>query len=243
MPLIATEAISKRYRMGDVDVGALVDVTLTIEPGEAVAIMGPSGSGKSTLMNLLGCLDTASSGRYLLDGQDVGRLSRTKLAAVRNRQIGFIFQSFNLLARATALENVELPLIYAGWGGRRRRRRALELLEAVGLADRAHHRPSQLSGGEQQRVAIARALANGPKLLLADEPTGSLDSQSSKSIMRLLGEISARGLTLVLITHDGTLAATMPRVIALHDGRVVSDTAAPPESNLVTRYPSLAAIA
>ena len=242
MPLIATETISKRYRIGDLAIAAVADVTLTIDAGEAVAVIGPSGSGKSTLMNLLGCLDTPSSGRYLLDGQDVGRLSRGKLAAVRNREIGFIFQSFNLLARATALENVELPLIYAGGGGRSRRRRALELLEAVGLADRTHHRPSQLSGGQQQRVAIARALANGPKLLLADEPTGSLNSQSSKSIMRLLDEISGGGLTLVLITHDATLAATMPRIITLHDGRVVSDTSGPAMAD-PPRFPSLAAIA
>lgn len=221
--MIVTQGLGKRFRMGDVDVDALADVNLTIATGEAVAIMGTSGSGKSTLMSLLGCLDRPSCGRYLLDGEDIGRLSRMRLAQVRNKRIGFVFQSFNLLARASALENVELPLVYAGLHGRERRRRAWEMLEAVGIADRAHHLPAQLSGGQQQRVAVARALAGKPDLLLADEPTGALDSLTSEALMALLFQIHAQGLTVVLITHDPAIAATMPRVVKLKDGRVQSD--------------------
>lgn len=221
--MIETRGLGKRFRMGDIDVDALADVNLTIATGEAVAIMGTSGSGKSTLMSLLGCLDRPSSGQYLLDGEDIGRLSRTRLAQVRNKRIGFVFQSFNLLARASALENVELPMVYAGLRGRERRRRAWEMLEAVGIADRAHHLPAQLSGGQQQRVAIARALAGKPDLLLADEPTGALDSRTTEALMALLFEIHAQGLTLVLITHDPAIAATLPRIVKLKDGRVQSD--------------------
>ncbi|MDP2358894.1 MAG: ABC transporter ATP-binding protein [Beijerinckiaceae bacterium] len=222
-PLIVTNDVSKRYQMGAFDVNALDGVSISIDHGESVAIVGPSGSGKSTLMNVLGCLDLPSGGAYLLDGHDVGRLSRHKLATFRSQMIGFIFQNFSLLPRATAFENVELPLIYAGWRGRERRARAAEMLATVGLADRGHHLPSQLSGGQQQRVAVARALAARPKLLLADEPTGSLDSKSSQSILALLNDINSRGITVVLITHDPGVASEMSRVISLHDGRVASD--------------------
>jgi putative ABC transport system ATP-binding protein len=235
MPLIETDSISKRFRMGDVMVEALVGVTLSIAAGEAVAIVGASGSGKSTLMNLLGCLDVPSSGTYRLNGQDVARVPRAKLAEFRSRHIGFIFQNFNLLPRASAMENIELPLIYAGQGGRRRRKRAWEMLEAVGLQDRAHHLPSQLSGGQQQRVAVARALANEPKILLADEPTGSLDSQASQTVMELLERVNGQGVTVVLITHDPIIAATMSRIVALHDGRVVSDSGAAGSAEPVSR--------
>jgi putative ABC transport system ATP-binding protein len=230
MPIIETRQISKQYRMGDVTVDALVEISLSIEAGEAVAIMGASGSGKSTLVNLLGCLDTPTRGSYLLDGEDVARKGRAALAHLRNRQIGFVFQSFNLLARATAIENIELPLIYAGQGARERRRRATELLETVGLGDRAHHLPSQLSGGQQQRVAIARALAMAPKVLLADEPTGSLDSQTSTVILEILETINRQGITLLLITHDPRIASSMRRVVQLHDGRIISDASPPPSA-------------
>jgi putative ABC transport system ATP-binding protein len=223
MSIIETRQVSKQYRIGNVTVDALVDVSLSIETGEAVAIMGASGSGKSTLVNLLGCLDTPTSGNYLLDGEDVGQKGRAALARLRNRQIGFVFQSFNLLPRATAIENVELPLTYAGLGAKQRRRRALELMDAVGLGDRSHHLPSQLSGGQQQRVAIARALAMSPKVLLADEPTGSLDSRTSKAILGLLESINQQGITVLLITHDPTIAASMRRVVQLHDGRIIAD--------------------
>jgi putative ABC transport system ATP-binding protein len=223
MSLIAVTGLGKRYRMGEMDIDALVDVTLAIEAGEAVAVMGPSGSGKSTLLNLMSCLDQPSSGSYLLGGEDVSRLSRARLAMFRNRHVGLIFQGFNLLARATARENVELPLIYAGCRAAVRRKRALELLDSVGLSDRANHLPSQLSGGQQQRVAIARALVNRPEVLLADEPTGSLDSQSSTGIQELLAEINASGVTLVIVTHDPTVAGTMRRVLTLRDGRLMSD--------------------
>jgi putative ABC transport system ATP-binding protein len=237
MALISVERLSKRYRMGEVEVDALKDVSLAIEAGESVAIMGQSGSGKTTLMNLLGCLDLPTSGRYMLDGQDVARLSRTALAQFRNRHVGFIFQSFNLLSRATALENVELPLVYGGMGTRQRRQRALEMLEAVGLADRVHHLPSQLSGGQQQRVAIARALANSPQLILADEPTGSLDSQTSRLVMDALRLVNSRGLTVVLITHDAKLAQEMKRIITLSDGKVVGDSAEPLRGAAKARLP------
>lgn len=224
-PIIETRDLSRHYRMGEVDVAALRGVSLTIEAGEAVAIVGASGSGKSTLMGILGCLDWPSDGQYLFDGQEVARLTRAQLAHLRNRSIGFVFQNFNLLHRASALENVELPLIYGGMRARERRRRALEVLEAVGLGDRAHHLPTQLSGGQQQRVAVARALANRPRLLLADEPTGALDSATSASLLSLLTGINRQGLTLVLITHDPAVAAAMPRVIRLADGQIQSDDA------------------
>ena len=223
MPLVAVSDLTKTYVVGQTAVPALRGVSLAIDRGEFVAVMGSSGSGKSTLMNLLGCLDAPSSGTYHLAGQDVLRLSSNKLAAVRNASIGFVFQQFNLLARATALENVELPMVYAGLGRRERRRRARNALAQVGLSGREHHRPSQLSGGQQQRVAIARALVNQPLLLLADEPTGALDSVTSVEIMDALVRLNEGGLTVIVVTHDAEVARYARRVIHLKDGRVVSD--------------------
>jgi putative ABC transport system ATP-binding protein len=223
MALVAVSDLTKTYVVGQTAVPALRGVSLAIDRGEFVAVMGSSGSGKSTLMNLLGCLDAPSSGTYHLAGQDVLRLSSNKLAAVRNTSIGFVFQQFNLLARATALENVELPLVYAGLGWRERRRRARKALAQVGLSEREHHRPSQLSGGQQQRVAIARALVNQPLLLLADEPTGALDSVTSDEIMAALVRLNEGGLTVIVVTHDAEVARYARRVIHFKDGRVVSD--------------------
>jgi len=223
MPLVAVSDLTKTYVVGQTAVPALRGVSLAIDRCEFVAVMGSSGSGKSTLMNLLGCLDAPSSGTYHLAGQDVLRLSSNKLAAVRNTSIGFVFQQFNLLARASALENVELPMVYAGVGWRERRRRARKALMQVGLAEREHHRPSQLSGGQQQRVAIARALVNQPLLLLADEPTGALDSLTSKEIMAALVRFNEGGLTVIVVTHDAEVARYARRVIQFKDGRVVSD--------------------
>jgi putative ABC transport system ATP-binding protein len=213
--------VSKVYDTGAVEVRALDDVSLDIERGEMVAIMGHSGSGKSTMMNILGCLDVPSSGRYRLDGQDVVDLSDNQLAAIRNRKIGFVFQSFNLLPRTTALRNVELPLVYAGEGNRSARARAA--LAQVGLAARAGHMPNELSGGQQQRVAIARALVTNPAMILADEPTGALDSVSTDDVMRLLVELNEAGRTVVLITHEDDVASFASRVVRLDDGRIVSD--------------------
>jgi putative ABC transport system ATP-binding protein len=209
--------------MGDTDLHALRGVNLAIEGGEFTAIMGASGSGKSTLMNLLGCLDRPTRGRYLLEGQDVSRLAPDALAALRNRTIGFVFQNFNLLARTTALENVELPLLYAGVSAAERHARAREALDRVGLAERAHHHPSQLSGGQQQRVAIARALVNRPRLLLADEPTGNLDSRTSVEVMAILQELGRGGITVVLVTHEADIAEHSARVVVMRDGEVRSD--------------------
>ena len=223
MPLVAVSDLTKTYVVGQTAVPALRGVSLAIDRGEFVAVMGSSGSGKSTLMNLLGCLDAPSSGAYHLAGQDMLRLSSNKLAAVRNTSIGFVFQQFNLLARATALENVELPMVYAGLGRRERRRRARNALAQVGLSEREHHRPSQLSGGQQQRVAIARALVNRPLLLLADEPTGALDSATSDEIMAALVRLNEGGLTVIVVTHDAEVARYARRVIHFKDGRVVSD--------------------
>ncbi len=223
MPLIALRGASKVYRTGDVEVAALKGVDFTVEAGEFVAIMGSSGSGKSTMMNILGCLDRPTTGRYLLEGQDVSRLDRTELAVVRNRTLGFVFQSFNLLARTSALENVELPLLYAGVSARERRRRAREALERVGLGERLEHHPRQLSGGQQQRVAIARALVNRPRLLLADEPTGNLDSRTSVEVMVLFQELRREGITLVLVTHEPDIAGYAGRVVVMKDGRILSD--------------------
>jgi putative ABC transport system ATP-binding protein len=222
-PLITVEAIHRHYQLGGETVRALDGVSFTIERGEFVAIVGQSGSGKSTLMNLLGCLDTATSGTYRLNGADVAGLEDDRLADLRNKEIGFVFQTFQLLPRATAHANVELPLVYRGISRRERRARAEAALAAVGLANRMHHKPNELSGGQRQRVAIARALVGDPSILLADEPTGNLDSQTGEEIIRLFGELHARGHTIILVTHEPKLAARCPRAIRLSDGRVVGD--------------------
>ena len=221
--LLELRGIQKTYRMGrDVTVRALRGVDLDVEPGELVAIMGPSGSGKSTLMNVIGCLDVPDSGTYRLAGTEVGSLSDDRLAGIRNRSIGFVFQTFNLLPRLNALENVELPLVYGG-DGRDRRRRARSALELVGLGERMSHRPSELSGGQQQRVAIARALLNDPDLVLADEPTGNLDSRSSAEILAIFQSINAEGRTVVLVTHEPDVAAHCGRIVRMRDGVIASD--------------------
>jgi putative ABC transport system ATP-binding protein len=222
-PLIQLEDVTKTYAMGDVEVQALRGVSLSIGRGEFSAIMGASGSGKSTLMNVLGCLDRPTRGRYLLDGRDVSGLPAEQLAEIRNRTIGFVFQSFNLLSRTTALENVELPLLYAGLGNAERHARAAEALARVGLGDRVHHHPSQLSGGQQQRVAIARALVNQPRVLLADEPTGNLDSRTSAEVMALLQDLGRAGITVVLVTHEPDIAEHASRIIVMRDGKIRSD--------------------
>lgn len=223
-PIIDMTGLVRVYRMGSHEVRAVDDVRLVVERGEFLAVMGASGSGKSTLLNLMGCLDTPSSGRYVLRGQTVTSMDDDALAAARNREIGFVFQSFNLLERLTALQNVELPLIYARVAPRERLRAAAEMLALVGLADRADHRPNQLSGGQRQRVAIARALVHRPALLLADEPTGNLDSESSAEIMKLFGELHAQGNTIVMVTHDNEIAAAAERTIRMRDGKIVEDT-------------------
>lgn len=219
-PLLELHNIHKSYTMGGETVATLQDVSLRIDPGEFVAIIGPSGSGKSTLMNIVGCLDIPSAGQYMLDGQEVSRLSENKLAAIRNLKIGFIFQSFHLLSKLTALENVELPLIYRGLPAKDRKQMAIDALVQVGLGDRMKHRPTQLSGGQQQRVAIARALAGKPPLLLADEPTGALDTRTSQEVIELIHELHRSGHTVVLITHDPDIAAQAERIIRIADGRL-----------------------
>ena len=222
--LIVLRQVGKVYRMGEVEVVAMREVSLTIDAGEFVAIMGASGSGKSTLMNILGCLDRPTSGQYLLDGRDVSELNRNELAEIRNRMIGFVFQSFNLLSRTSALDNVGLPLQYAGVPPRERRRRAEEALHRVGLGDRLHHYPNQMSGGQQQRVAVARALVSTPKLILADEPTGNLDSRTSVEIMALLQELWRAGMTVLMVTHEADIAVYASRVVVMKDGLILSDT-------------------
>lgn len=225
--MIELENVTKVYRMGRVEIAALQSVNLSIQQGEMVAIMGPSGSGKSTMLNVLGCLDVPTSGRYLLDGEDVGRLSDDRLAQVRNRKIGFVFQTYNLLPRLTALANVELPLLYGG-NGHDRRKQALEALERVGLADRVNHRPTELSGGQQQRVGIARALVKRPAIILADEPTGNLDSHSGEEIISILKQLNKdEGITVIIVTHDPSIAANTRRIVTMLDGRIVKDERSP----------------
>jgi len=227
MALIDMKGITKIYRMGEEDVQALRGVVLTIEKGEYVAIMGPSGSGKSTLMNLIGCLDTPTAGSYRLNDSEVARMTDDELASIRNREIGFVFQTFNLLPRTSAVAQVELPLVYSGVPKRERHERAVEALHAVGLADRMSHQPSELSGGQRQRVAVARALINRPSLILADEPTGNLDSKTGADIMALFDTLNRRGHTIVLVTHEEDIAAHARRIVRILDGKVVDDRTNP----------------
>ncbi len=228
--VIRVESLKRIYRMGDVEVAALQGLDFAIPEGQMVAIMGPSGSGKSTLLNLLGCLDRPSAGRYFLGGEEVGRKSDDALADVRNRRIGFVFQNYNLLPQLTALENVELPLVYRGLGRTQRRKRAEDALAAVGLAERRHHRPLELSGGQQQRVSVARALAGEPDVILADEPTGNLDSTSGEEVLRLFLALHKSGRTIVIVTHDEDVALHTERIVRLRDGRVVADDPVPASS-------------
>ena len=222
--LIDIKDVTKTYQMGaETLVRALDGVSVEIQAGDYVAIMGPSGSGKSTLMNLIGCLDTPSSGSYQLNGREIASMGDDELAQIRNKEIGFIFQTFNLLPRADAVQNVELPLVYSGLPRRERKERAVKALESVGLGERKHHRPNEMSGGQRQRVAIARALVNGPSILLADEPTGNLDSKTGEEILALMDELHAKGNTIILVTHEDELAQHAARVIRLRDGKIVSD--------------------
>ncbi|OXS60961.1 macrolide ABC transporter ATP-binding protein [Cohnella sp. CIP 111063] len=225
--LIRIRNLNKIYRMGGETLNALDNVSLTVNEGDFVAIVGPSGSGKSTLMNVIGCLDTPSSGEYWLDGEEISRLRENKLAEIRNRKIGFIFQGFNLLTKLTAIENVELPLVYRGVPAKQRRQQAIEALGKVGLADRVHHRPVELSGGQQQRVAIARALAGNPPILLADEPTGALDTKTGVEVMGFIRELNSLGHTIVLITHDPGISRQARRIVRIQDGRLNEEEAGP----------------
>ena len=221
--IISLKDIVKIYKTGDLELKALDGVNLTVEKGEFVAIMGPSGSGKSTMMNILGCLDTASSGDFILDDLNINQASEDELAEIRNRKIGFVFQSFNLLSRTTALENVELPMLYNGVNARERRAKALNALTAVGLSERIHHKPNELSGGQQQRVAIARSLVNNPVIIMADEPTGNLDSKSSVEIMSVFQQLNAMGITIILVTHEPDIAQYSKRIIHFKDGFIDRD--------------------
>lgn len=222
--LIHLENIIRNFFLGQQLVKVLKNISLDISRNEYVALMGPSGSGKSTLMNLIGCLDTPTSGKYMLNGRDISQLSDNELAEIRNKEIGFVFQTFNLLPRATALENVSLPLVYAGYSAAERKKRATEVLEQVGLADRMDHRPNQLSGGQRQRVAVARALVNRPSIILADEPTGNLDTKTSLEIMKLIKDIHTAGNTVIVVTHEEQIAEQAERIIRLRDGMVETDT-------------------
>lgn len=235
-PVIALRGVTKTYRMGDIEVHALRGISLDVARGEFMAIMGQSGSGKSTMMNILGCLDVPTTGRYWLDGVDVRDLEDATLAKVRNRKIGFVFQSFNLIARTSALANVELPLAYAGVGKKERRRRAVDALDQVGLGDRFHHMPNEMSGGQQQRVAVARAIATNPSLILADEPTGNLDTEATAEVMRIFSELNAEGRTVVLITHEPEVAKHCRRVVSLRDGSVVGDSLFDPVPAIGSSY-------
>jgi len=221
--MIELSNITKTYRMGEVDITVLSGISLKVRSGELIAIMGPSGSGKSTLMNIIGCLDRPTSGAYHFESREISTLSDDELAAVRNSKIGFVFQTFNLLPRFSALKNVEVPLIYSGVPARLRRERAVPVLEQVGLSDRMHHKPTELSGGQQQRVAIARALVNNPPLLLADEPTGNLDSRSGSEVLDILTGLNRQGVTIMIVTHDKDVAARCKRIINLKDGQIIND--------------------
>jgi putative ABC transport system ATP-binding protein len=231
--VIRADGLSKTYQMGDVTVRALNGATFEVRTGEMMSIMGPSGSGKSTLMNILGCLDQPTSGTYWLDGTETSQLDDDELASIRNKKIGFVFQQFNLLARTSALEQVELPLLYAGVS--QRRKRALEALDRVGLADRSHHRPTELSGGQQQRVAIARALVGEPAIILADEPTGALDSRTSEEVMAIFQQLNREGITVVFVTHERDIAEHTRRIIRLTDGRIASDLSIPVDEQRIAR--------
>jgi ABC transporter. len=222
-PMILTENITKVYKNGSIQLAALNGISLQVAPGEFVAVMGPSGCGKSTLMNILGCLDKMTSGRYILNGKDVSTLDGNELARIRNKEIGFIFQSFNLLPRMTILENVELPMVYAGVPSKERRERALEALEKVGLADRIKHRPNEISGGQRQRVAIARAIVNNPSIILADEPTGNLDTKATVEIMKIIQKLNDDGATILMVTHEPDVANFARRIIRMRDGSITDD--------------------
>lgn len=222
-PVVTVKEVKKIYRMGKMEVPALKGVSFSVEKGEFISIMGPSGCGKSTLMHIIGCLDRPTSGHVLLDDVDIDELDDNSLADIRNKKVGFVFQTFNLLPKLSAIENVELPLIYAGVGFEERRKKASELLDIVGLKERANHRPSELSGGQSQRVAIARSLANNPTIIMADEPTGNLDSKSGEEIIRLFNDLNSKGITLIMVTHDQEIGDSSKRIIRLKDGEIISD--------------------